>query len=139
VHVNLVRKTARLVEDNIAATTREVLEDEGKGVGEISITFDGDDCLRRLNKKYLGRDRPTDVIAFDLSGEKRCLIGDIYISVDRAADQARENQVSVGEELLRLQVHALLHLAGYDHTGADDVMWQKQECWVNRLSERAGK
>jgi len=125
--------------EKAARAAREVLMNEGISKGEVSITFDGDKCLQDLNREFLGRDEPTDVIAFDLSHEEDYLLGDVYISVDRAAEQAGERDLPLEEELLRLQVHGILHLAGYDHNGEDKVMWEKQEYWVSKYSGRTGK
>jgi len=99
----------------------------------VGVTFAGDGCLRDLNREFLGRDEPTDVIAFNLSSGDDDLVGDVYISVDRAADQARGLGIDLEEELLRLELHGLLHLVGYDHTGEDDAMWKVQEDWLRRL------
>lgn len=103
----------------------------------MSITFDDDARLAELNREYLGRTGPTDVIAFDLSGKDAGLVGDVYISVDRAAAQAEEHGVPRKEELLRLEVHGILHLLGYDHERDEGEMWARQEGWVERLSGRA--
>jgi probable rRNA maturation factor len=117
----------------------EILRHEWSGGGELSITFDGDKCLRNLNREFLGKDEPTDVIAFNLSPNEDYLVGDIYISVERAAEQAKDNKVELEQELLRLELHGILHLVGYDHNGGDDEMWKKQEYWVLKLSGKAEK
>lgn len=133
VHVNTIRSIRPIVRRRAEEVARAVLLEERNGDCEVSITFDGDDCLRDLNREYLGRDEPTDVIAFDLSHDEEVLIGDVYISVDRAAEQASEHGVALGEELLRLELHGILHLVGYDHAGDDRTMWNRQEEWLDRL------
>lgn len=82
---------------------------------ELSITFVGNEFIQELNKSYLQHDYPTDVIAFTLSDEHEPLIGDIYISVDQARQQAAEYRVSLAEEIVRLTAHGVLHVRGYDH------------------------
>ncbi len=93
---------------------------------ELGITFVGSEKMRRLNARYRGIDRPTDVLSFALldSAPSGCRIpsfpgplalGDIVICIPKAYVQAREYGVSFHEELLRLMIHGLLHLAGYDH------------------------
>jgi probable rRNA maturation factor len=124
--------------DKAGEIAEEVLSREWGGGGEVSITFDGDESLRRLNREYLGRDRPTDVIAFDLSRGEDYLVGDIYISVERAAEQAEDFGVALEEELLRLELHGILHLVGYDHDGGDHLMWERQESWVRKFLGRRG-
>ena len=124
---------APLKGDKARRIAEEILRREwGKGA-EVSITFDGDDRLRTLNREYLGRDRPTDVIAFDLSRGDNSLIGDIYISIDRAKEQASAYGVPLEEELLRLELHGILHLIGYDHDGDRGNLWDVQESWLKRL------
>ncbi len=137
VHVNTIRPIDPLGRRRAEEAAHLVLLEEWKGTGEVSITFDGDDCLRNLNREFLGKDEPTDVIAFDLSQNDEYLIGDVYISVDRAAEQASEHGVEYGEELLRLELHGILHLVGYDHTGDDESMWYRQEEWLDRLYRKA--
>ena len=112
----------------------ELLSSHGVTESELSLTFVGRDRIRRLNRQYLGRDRVTDVIAFDLSGDQgkagdRPLVGDIYVCVARAASQAKERDLSLEEELFRLAAHGALHLLGYDHErpGQARRMTQLQE------------
>lgn len=70
-----------------------------------------DGTIRELNRQYLGRDRPTDVIAFPGDGD---LLGEIACSVDTAGRQARARGVSLINELTLLAVHGFLHLVGHD-------------------------
>ncbi|MBK7986366.1 MAG: rRNA maturation RNase YbeY [Ignavibacteria bacterium] len=65
-----------------------------------------------MNRKFLQHDYPTDVITFPL--EDNPLEGEIYISIDTAIEQARDYNVSVAQELMRLAAHGTLHLIGYD-------------------------
>ncbi len=80
---------------------------------ELSVLFTGDSGIQALNRQYLGKNRPTDVLSFPMDDPS--IIGDIVISVDRAREQSKEFGVSLNEELARLLVHGLLHLLGYDH------------------------
>lgn len=80
---------------------------------ELSVLLTGNSVIRELNREYRGKDKPTDVLSFPM--EDPCLLGDIVISTEKAASQAEEFGVSFDEEVSRLLVHGLLHLAGYDH------------------------
>lgn len=92
---------------------------DGPRSGEASFTFVGADEIRSLNRDFLGRDRPTDVIAFQL-GDGRELMGDVYICPEVAAEHVADSGQDLEGELLRLVVHGSLHLIGYDHPdGAD--------------------
>lgn len=76
----------------------------------LSLTSDRE--LRRLNKKYAGEDHVTDVLSFE---QEAPLLGDVVISVETAARQAKSAGHSLGAELFHLAVHGMVHLLGYDH------------------------
>jgi len=102
---------------------------------EISITLVDDEDIRLLNRQYLHRDKPTNVLSFSLQ-EGECghvnpdLLGDIVISADTALRDAQRGQWSLEEEILFLIIHGLLHLTGYDHvrtSRADALKMKKRE------------
>jgi len=92
---------------------------------ELSIVFTGSMRMRSLNANYRGIPKETDVLSFPMETPSSrfpvsvhpslLMLGDIVISVPRASRQAREYGVTFHEELRRLLIHGLLHLAGYDH------------------------
>lgn len=98
---------------------------EGLGLGEceLSILFAGSAKVKSLNTAYRGIPKETDVLSFPMDSPSRSataaghpvILGDIIISIPKAAAQAREHGVTFQEELRRLLIHGLLHLAGYDH------------------------
>ena len=105
--------TARM--DRLA---RAILSNVGEASAELGITFVGDQRMRGLNRRYRGKDRTTDVLAFamrEASHSSAGLLGDVVIAVPTAARQAKEGQRSLDEELTVLLVHGILHLCGYDH------------------------
>lgn len=93
--------------------------------------------IRMVNRDYRKKDAPTDVISFAYRedpfpgvGDVQEELGDIYLSIERAREQAIEYGVTLADELTRLIVHGILHLLGYDHeTSAEDeaVMRAKEE------------
>ena len=87
--------------------------------GELSLLLVSDGEMRRLNRRWRGRDRPTDVLAFAQAegpgGAPDGMLGDVVISVDTARRQAAERGETLGCEAERLLVHGVLHLLGYDH------------------------
>jgi rRNA maturation RNase YbeY len=87
---------------------------EGRDDLEVSVALHDDADMRELNRRYLGKDAPTDVLAFAL-GEDDDLVGDLYIGVEQAARQAKELDVPLEEELARLAIHGTLHVLGHDH------------------------
>jgi probable rRNA maturation factor len=107
-----------------AARLRRVLRTAGRALrasGEVSVVLGGDRLLRRLNRDYRGRDRPTDVLSFPGAGGEEGL-GDVVISVPTAARNARRQGHSVHRELDILALHGLLHVLGYDHETDDGTM-----------------
>ena len=101
---------------------------------EFNIIFVGIDKIHEINKTYRNIDRPTDVISFalednlDIKLDHR-LLGDIYICLDKAHEQAIEYGHSFLRELAFLMIHGLLHLLGYDHMEPEEekIMFSKQE------------
>jgi rRNA maturation RNase YbeY len=95
---------------------RFVLAAEGAGEVEVGVALTDDAGIQALNRAYLGRDEPTDVLAFYLAeeGEGRPYLGDVAISLERAREQAPSYGHSWEEECATLLVHGLLHLLGYD-------------------------
>ncbi len=107
----------------------------------FNIILVDNNYIRKLNKEYRGIDSYTDVISFaleDADDEIKMdfrVLGDIYISVDKAKEQANEYGHSFLRELSFLTVHGLLHLLGYDHMTEEDeiVMFKKQEKILNEF------
>ena len=91
--------------------------------------------IHKINKEYRGVDRPTDVISFALEDEPDIkldhrILGDIYISIDKAREQANEYGHSLKRELCFLTVHGVLHLLGYDHMKSkkdEEIMFSLQD------------
>ena len=107
-----------------AARLRRVLRKAGRTLrasGEVSVVLAGDGLLRRLNRDYRGRDRPTDVLSFPGPGGEEGL-GDVVISVPTAARNARRHGHSVQRELDILALHGFLHVLGHDHETDDGTM-----------------
>jgi len=101
-------------DDLMVRAVQTVLRGEGHAAGEISVTLLDDDGIRALNKQYLGKDAPTDVIAFSL-GEGETVLGDVYLGAAVARRQAEALEIALPEELARLAIHGVLHVLGHDH------------------------
>jgi len=106
----------------------EVILSEGKTEGDINYVFCDDDYLHKINVEYLQHDTLTDIISFDYSVGNE-LHGDIFVSVERVADNAKDFEVSFGEELKRVLVHGILHYCGYKDKSETEaqLMRQKEE------------
>lgn len=89
--------------------------------GELCLVFASDGTLKRLNGRYRGRDRPTDVLSFPGPGGPEGL-GDVVISVPAAERNARSLGRTLAQELDVLALHGFLHVLGYDHETDDGTM-----------------
>ena len=91
---------------------RSVADHHGKSLGDLSVVACSDDELLEYNRKYLDHDTYTDIITFDHS-EGNSLSGDLLISFERVLENAETQSVDNQEELRRVMVHGVLHLAGF--------------------------
>jgi probable rRNA maturation factor len=126
----------------------EVVQRVARG-RSIACLITGDAELRRLNRRFRGKNSATDVLSFP-SPEKNGFAGDLAISVDRARRQAAEHGHSLEDELRILILHGALHLTGLDHENDAGRMARSEARWRRRLGlpgglieraliERAGK
>ena len=119
-----------LEEAEVERAVRHVLRAEGHAAAELSVALLDDTEITRLNREYLGHDRPTDVISFALHEPGEPPLGDVYVGVDP------------GEELLRLAVHGTLHVLGYDHPEGEErtgsAMFLRQEELLREIGRGGG-
>jgi probable rRNA maturation factor len=113
-----------------------LLRSIGLPKAELSVLFLGDCAMRTLNRQYRGKDTTTDVLSFSLRegsfpSIQPDMLGDIVISVPRAARQARESGHSLACEIEHLLVHGLVHLLGYDHERGP-----RDACKMKRMERR---
>lgn len=101
---NKVKRKAWL--NNLAKT-------EGFKIAELSYIFCSDNYLHKMNLDYLEHDTLTDIITFDNSEEEQIIEGDIFISIDRVRDNAKQLNLTEEIELSRVISHGLFHLIGY--------------------------
>ncbi len=109
----------------------------------FNIIFVNNDYIKDLNKNYRNIDRETDVITFALEDDKTVIskvrvLGDIYISIDKAMSQAEEYGHSLKREISFLTIHGILHLLGYDHMNEKDEkkMFSLQDEILNKADIR---
>ncbi len=108
-------------------------EEEITPKAEIGLMFVDNEQIREMNSTYRDKDSATDVLSFPMyeadeaiEDEEEILLGDIVISLERAAEQAEEYGHSLEREVMYLLVHGLLHLAGYDHMEDDEKKEMRQ-------------
>ena len=110
----------------------KILNALGYPASELSVAIVGDRAIRRLNREYLGRDKPTNVISFAMregpfAAVNPQLLGDVVISVDTCAREADEGGISPTARLHFLLLHGILHLTGYDHERSGETEAQRME------------
>ena len=104
-----------------------VIESENKNEGEINYIFCDDEYLHKINLEYLQHDDLTDIISFDYCVGNE-INGDIFISVERVAENAKEYNVELETELLRVMAHGILHYCGYkDKSDEDATLMRSKE------------
>lgn len=109
----------------VVKTVKSVLSSEGiKKSGEITLSFVNDKEIKELNLKYLRKNNPTDVIAFDVGEPKHPdkIFADIVISTERAIDNAAAYRTAPLYELYLYVIHGVLHILGYDDTSREDKL-----------------
>jgi probable rRNA maturation factor len=118
--VEIVRRGAgkKFPSRKLMTVARAILDLTGHEKAELSLALIGNTEMRRLNARYRSKDYPTDVLSFP--AEKNLpvetpLIGDVIISVEKAAEQAKARRRRLDEEMVTLLIHGIVHLLGYDH------------------------
>lgn len=122
-----------------------VLANRGLSGRGLSVLLCGDREMAELNRAWRGKDEPTDILSFGgeaegefPAGTGKSYLGDIAISLESLAENARRFGVAEDEELRRLIIHGILHLGGMDHESneTDEPMLRLQETILEELSER---
>lgn len=121
-------------EKDISIWIETTISEEGYKLEEINYVFCDDEYLHKLNVEFLNHDTLTDIISFDYSIGK-ILQGDIFISVERVEDNAKDLGVLFEDELHRVIIHGVLHYCGYKDKTEDDakVMREKENHYLEQL------
>ncbi len=106
----------------VQSVLRRAARASGSPAREVSVLFCADGRMRGLNRRYRGKDKSTDVLAFPANAEAAGFMGDIVISVPYAGREARRRGETRAREIDRLLLHGFLHLMGYDHETDDGEM-----------------
>jgi len=137
-HTHLRRISVRAT--TIRRVAQSILVQAGHPTAQLSLSLVGKTRMRSLNRKYRGRDYPTDVLAFPMEsmGEQtEIFLGDVVICLPVAIGQASRFGNSADQEILRLLIHGTLHLLGYDHEQSPrdaTRMQRKERTIVKKLS-----
>ncbi|MEL0455299.1 rRNA maturation RNase YbeY [Flavobacteriaceae bacterium SZ-1-7] len=121
-------------EGQLSAWILNTISSENHKIEEINYVFCDDEYLHKLNVEFLNHDTLTDIISFDYSIGK-IIQGDIFISIERVEDNAKDFNVSFEDELHRVIVHGVLHYCGYKDKSDGDarLMRDKENFYLNQL------
>lgn len=114
----------------------EIIISEGFDLGEVLYVFCDDEFLHKLNVEFLNHDTLTDIISFDYGVGKQ-INGEMYISVERVADNAKDFKTKFEDELHRVMIHGIFHFCGFNDKGSEDeiLMRKKEEEALEKLSQ----
>jgi rRNA maturation RNase YbeY len=124
-------------EAQISKWILNAIASENHKLEEINYVFCNDNYLHKLNVEFLDHDTLTDIISFDYSIGK-IIQGDIFISVERVADNAKDFSVPFNEELHRVIIHGILHYCGYKDKSDEEakVMREKENYYLEQLENK---
>ena len=105
---------------HIETNIEKLVVNENRILGDVNYILCSDAYLLDINRQYLNHDYYTDVISFDYC-EDNVISGDIFISVDTVADNAKEYGVTFEKELARVMIHGVLHFVGYNDKSDEEV------------------
>ncbi len=109
-------------------TINQIFKNENKNIDYLNYIFCTDEYLLEINQQYLSHDTFTDIVTFDLSNSKSDVNGEIYISIDRVKENAKQLKVQLESELARVIFHGALHLCGYkDKTKVEKRLMRAKE------------
>lgn len=120
---------------NIQKWISEIIISEGFELGEIIYIFCDDEYLHRLNMEFLDHDTLTDILSFDYCVGKQ-INGEIYVSVERVADNSKDFKTNFEDELHRVMIHGILHFCGHKDKSdmEEQSMRQKEDEALEKLS-----
>ena len=105
---------------NVESNIEKLVTNEDRTLGDVNYILCSDAYLLDINRQYLNHDYYTDVISFDYC-EDNVISGDVFISVDTVADNAKEYGVTFEKELARVMIHGVLHFVGYNDKSDEEV------------------
>jgi len=115
----------------------EIITSERRTTGNLNFIITSDERLKEINVEFLEHDFYTDVITFNYN-ESDVINGEVYISLDRVKENALNYNVSLESELLRVLIHGVLHLVGYDDKSEEkkSEMRRMEDYWLDSLKSK---
>ena len=127
---------------------KKVLKSENRVREKISLAFVSKEEIKKLNKKYRGKNKPTDVLSFELGdppssrlggtteGQGKECLGEIVICPEKVKENAKKYKSKLKQEMIKVFIHGILHLCGYDHEKSEkeaETMEKKQEYYLSKI------
>jgi probable rRNA maturation factor len=119
---------------SFSTVAKKVLKSENRERVKISLAFVNKEEIKKLNKKFRKKNKATDVLSFNLN-EPDCL-GEIVICLDIVKENAKKYGVSAKQETIKVFVHGILHLLGYDHEKTEKeakIMEKRQDLYLSKI------
>ncbi|OIP24111.1 rRNA maturation RNase YbeY [bacterium CG2_30_37_16] len=129
----IINDSSKKIDHSIIKRIGENLETENNKLN-IELNFISREEIRKLNLKYLKKNKPTDVLSFNSTGD--VIVGQIFICYDIAVEQAKEYNWTLENEVALLVIHGTLHILGWDHENMNDArkMIEKENEILNTLN-----
>ena len=121
-------------EPAVTKCVKALVKQELREIGDITFVFCDDNYLHKINLEFLDHDTYTDIITFDYSVGNE-VISEVYISIDRVAENAKKYSQTFENEIHRVMIHGVLHLCGYNDKLAEDkqIMRDKENHYLSLL------
>ena len=134
VQLHFVSKFSLASRERLKTFIASIFKKEKKPLESLNIIFCDDNYLLELNREFLEHDYYTDILSFRLSSSGKPLIAEIYISIDRVRDNAKNLGSSFNSELHRVVFHGVLHFCGYKDKTPSEILKMRsmEEKWLKR-------
>jgi probable rRNA maturation factor len=139
VQLHFVSKISLASRGRLKTFIKSIFKKEKKSLESLNIIFCDDNYLLELNRQFLEHDFYTDILSFRLSSSGKPLIAEIYISVDRVRDNAKNLGSSFKSELHRVVFHGVLHFCGYKDKSPSDILKMRsmEDKWLKRYGVKS--
>lgn len=147
--INIIYKTdfhsgaesKKILKDSVISITEIISNEEKIKFGSLNIIFCGDEFIRKFNKEYLKHDYETDIITFQDTDNAGLTEGELIISIETIKENSKRFKVSYDNELMRVIIHGLMHLSGYNDKSGDEkkIIRKKENYYLKYIKQNAGK
>lgn len=136
--LNLVGNERGILKSEVVKSAMSsVLDGEDKDYTSVSVLLVSDEEIQEVNKKYLGHDYSTDVLTFPLHEGSKPIEGEIYVSLETTERNSKLFNNSHSDEIIRVVIHGMLHLAGYEDSSSEsrDEMKKKEDFYLGLIED----